>query len=227
MARRLLRQKLDSAGTSATLLLLALMTAIPPMLAAGPARWIALLLIAGALVSRDASNGSLQMILARPISRTDYLLGRFAGALAAYAGFLLFASVTGLALARAFGGNTPDLRGLAGELAAALLDGALVVAVLLFLSTFLPGYGDVVAYFATSVAISAVLSLAQNSGRRTLASAARAAQGNLFPAVPWDAFMDVRRIPLEAVGRWALALVGYFVLAAVVFSRREFAYGHD
>jgi hypothetical protein len=39
--------------------------------------------------------------------------------------------------------------------------------------------------------------------------------------------MDVRRIPLEAVGRWALALVAYFVLAAVVFRRREFAYGHD
>jgi len=227
IARRLLRQKLDSAGTAVALALLALMTALPPMLAAGPSRWIALLLIAGGLVSKDASNGSLQMILARPISRVEYLLGRLAGALGAYAAFLLFATVVGLALGRAFGARPPDPKGLATELAAALLDGALVVATLLFLSTFLPAYGDVVAYFATGVALSTTLGLAQSSGRARLASAARLVQGNIFPSVPWDALADARRLPLEAVGRWALALVSYLVLAAVVFSRREFAYGHD
>lgn len=227
MARRLFRQKLDSAGTAVTLALLALMTALPPILAAGPSRWIALLLIAGGLVSRDVSNGSLQMILARPISRTDYLLGRFVGALGGYAAFLVFAGGLGLVLGRAFGARPPDPKGIANELAAALLDGALVVATLLFLSTFLPGYGDVVAYFATGIAMSTALSLAQNSGRAGLASAVRIAQGNTLPAVPWDALMDTRRLPLEAVGRWAVALVSYFVLAAVVFSRREFAYGHD
>ncbi len=86
MARRLLRQKLGSPAMGIALGVLALLTAIQAALS-DPERALgagifALALIGAGSVSRDASSGALQMILARPIRRTSWRLPALASWLA-------------------------------------------------------------------------------------------------------------------------------------------------
>ncbi|HYR46788.1 MAG TPA: hypothetical protein VER78_07260, partial [Thermoanaerobaculia bacterium] len=89
MVRRFLRQKFGSVGMLIALAVLSIVTALQ-VAATGDASalesgFLALLLLAAGSVSRDASSGALQMILARPIRRVEYLYGRYLGILAAYA----------------------------------------------------------------------------------------------------------------------------------------------
>lgn len=228
MAERFLKQKFESPLVSVTLAVLALLIATPPALSNGAARLVALLLIASGAVSRDASSGALQMILARPISRTEYLGGRLLGVMAAYAIFLSVAAVFALVLSFRFGGTSMLLSAaLPRALLGALLDGLQVAVLLLLLSTLLPSFGDALGYLFLWIAFSAASGFATALGKADLAKAARAVQENLLPEVRWDAVLAGRSIPAEALGRWVLAVTLCFVLAAAVLSRREFAYGQD
>ena len=103
MVRRFLRQKFATAAPSCCWSLLAGCRACssPAPAASGRARrgaYVALLLIASRRpsVSRDASTGALQMILARPIRRTEYLFGRYLGIVVAFAAFSLACVLLGL-----------------------------------------------------------------------------------------------------------------------------------
>jgi ABC-type transport system involved in multi-copper enzyme maturation permease subunit len=228
MIERFLRQKFESPLVVATLAVLALLVATPPALSAGPARLVALLLIASGAVSRDVSSGALQIILARPISRTEYLGGRLLGVMAAYAIFLGAATFFALLLSLRLGGTQALLSAaLPLALLGALLDGLQLAVFLLLLSTFLPSFADAIGYLFLWIAFSAAAGFGTALGREPLAKTARVVQENLLPEVRWDAVLAGRSLPAEALGRWALAVTLCFVLAAVVLSRREFAYGQD
>ena len=62
----------------------------------GGGGYVALIVLAAASVSRDASSGALQMILARPIRRTDYLFGRYLGIVLAFLVFTVASVGIGL-----------------------------------------------------------------------------------------------------------------------------------
>ncbi len=237
MVRRFLRQRFGSPGMAVALAVVALMTAASgafsdPERALGQGIF-AMVLIAAGSVSRDASGGALQMILARPIRRTSYLFGRYLGILAAYAVFL--AASTGLmflfarTLPRLFGGAAVSLslasvgRGAAAAMANALL----FAAILLFFSTFLGGYADALAYFLLSIVLGLLPGLATSLDRPGLRQAAEKIRENVLPEVDWGAVLRGREILSEPTGRYVFAVTAFLVLAAVVFSRREFAYGHD
>lgn len=227
MIERFLRQKFESPLVVVTLAVLALLVATPPALSAGPARLVALLLIASGAVSRDASSGALQIILARPISRTEYLGGRLLGVMAAYATFLAAATIFALLLSLKLGGTAMLSPALPRAFAGALLDGLQVAALLLLFSTLLPSYGDALGYLFLWIAFSTATAIGTGLGNAGMAKAARTVQENLLPDVRWDAVLSGRHVPAEALGRWALAVTVCFALAAVVVSRREFSYGQD
>jgi ABC-type transport system involved in multi-copper enzyme maturation permease subunit len=233
MVRRFLRQKFDNPIMAVLLGILALMASLPPALSEGPARFLALIVLAAGVVSKDASSGALQMILARPISRTDYLYGRYFGILSAYALFLAAAA----ALAVLFSvvvfpllkvhAEPLSAAALARASGVAMLEAVLPAAVLLLFSTFLPGYGDVLGYFLLATLLGTTASLATAAGKPALARVARFAQDNVLPEPAWDSVLRSAN-PLSSVtGRWALAVVTFLVAAALIFRRREFAYGHD
>jgi hypothetical protein len=227
MVERFLRQKFDGPLVLGTLAVLAFLVALPPTLASGPARLIALLLIAGGAVSRDASSGALQMILSRPVTRTGYLAGRLLGVLSAYGVFLAAAAVLAILVSVKVGGTAALLPALPRAFAGALLDGLQVAALLLFFSTFLPAYGDVLGYVFLWITLTAGESFLVALGRDGASKVARAAHENLLPEVRWEAVFGPGKVPVEALGRWVLAVVICFVLAAAILARREFAYGQD
>jgi ABC-type transport system involved in multi-copper enzyme maturation permease subunit len=239
MVRRFLRQKLGSVGVVIALSVLSLLTAFQiivtgsghPLESGG---FVALLILAAASVSKDSSSGALQMILARPIRRAEYLFGRYCGILLGYSIYLAVTAAVALTL-------SPPLdavlgRGSAGALAfedvgrsaaGALLSAALLAAVLLFFSTFLRGYGDILAYFLLSILLGAPDALAGALRKPWLSKLGAIARENVLPQVDWDEVLHGRGVFSPATGQYALALTAYLALAAWVFSRREFSYGQD
>ena len=238
MVRRFLRQKIGSLGTLIALALLSLLTAFQVAVmgatAALESGFLALVILAAGSVSRDARSGALQMILARPIRRTTYLFGRYAGILSAYAAYL--AVTAGLAVAlTAIGRQLSADRGggalAAGELARgaaeAFLSGALFAAILLFFSTFLRGFGDVLAYILLTLALALPAALSGPLHKPWLAELGAVLRDNVLPRVPWQEVLRGESALRPATGQYLLALAAYLYLAALVFSRREFSYGQD
>ncbi len=237
MVRRFLRQRFSSAGVVVALAALVLFTA--PQLASSGGRsgletaTLPLLILAAGCVSRDASSGALQMILCRPLSRADYLLGRYVGILAGFAAFLAAACALAVLFSRALLpaiGRPPApiaFAGLGTQALAAFLGATASAAMILFFSTFLPGYGDVLAF----ILLAPLTALPEVAGQVLhapwLHEAGPILRRNLLPSLDWGAVLRGHDAFGEATGRWALALVAALAAALVVFSRREFAYGHD
>jgi hypothetical protein len=239
MVRRFLRQRFSNAGMIVALSVLCLI-AVPQVIGTGgrAGLWVstpALFILAAGCVARDASGGALQMILSRPIRRSEYLIGRYLGVLAAFGIFLVAAATLAVVFARgvvpAFG--SPPIPIQFGELlvqfAATFLGGMATAAVILLLSTFLPGYGDVLGCFLLILTpLPAVPELAgQALGLPALQRAGEWLRQNLLPSLDWSSVLQGQN-PLGApTGRWVLAVVLYLVAALLVFRRREFAYGQD
>ncbi|MCA1581597.1 MAG: hypothetical protein LC796_09440 [Acidobacteria bacterium] len=232
MIRRYMAQKLGSVGACLSLLLIAILSAM--MLQAGrPGLTVfVLFVLAGGLVSRDASSGALQMILSRPILRVEYLLGRYFGVMIAFAGYLVFTFLLAVGidrLARVAGASSQSSFSAATALARSaeeLPKGALYAAVLLFFSTFLRGFGDVLAFVIGSVILNLVPQLAMGLQKPGIVRFFRAAGANLTPEPEWSRVFHGALLQPPA-GRYALALAGYLLLAIVIFNRREFSYGAD
>jgi ABC-type transport system involved in multi-copper enzyme maturation permease subunit len=234
MIRRFLRQRFGSVGMAIVLVLLSLLMAGPLALSSGlaPSFGVAtfvIFVLAAGIVSRDVAGGAVQMLLARPIRRTDYLFGRYLGLLAALGAILLAATLVGFLLHEAgrlaFGGES-HFRWAAPLSAAAAqwLQGALLGAILLFLSTFLPGFGDLLALIGATIAFAVLAGIPRFP---QLAKASVAVRESLYPSVDWPAVFSGDALLSQDVGRYVLALAAFLLMAAWIFSRREFAYGQD
>jgi ABC-type transport system involved in multi-copper enzyme maturation permease subunit len=234
MARRFLRQKLGSPAMLTALGLLALLCMAPLVASggrslSGPAVF-GLFVIAAASVSRDASSGALQMILARPIRRSDYLIGRLLGIASAFALFLsvtlvlAFVLPTVLPLLAPMPFSLPDA---ARAVGGAFLEGLLVAAVLVFFSTFLPGYADLLGYLLLTLLIQVPGILGQLLQKSSYTRITKVLHDNIQPDVPWAEVLRGENVLRVETGRYGLALTVFVVAALVVFSRREFAYGQD
>lgn len=228
MIRRFLRQKSRNAGTLVVLGLLCLFSALALASsgkAGGPSSGMfALIVLAAAAVSRDASSGALQMILARPIRRTDYLFGRYLGILAAFAAFLVVTGLVALVMKHAWlrsGAPPLTARALLENVGFGALWAAPAAAVLLFFSTFLPGYGDVIAFLTLQMLLSLHTSVAW------LEKVVTALRREILPSVRWDRVFTGDPAALAEAGRAALAAAVFLTAAAFLFSRREFGYGRD
>ena len=190
--------------------------------------------LAAAAVSKDASSGALQMILAQPILRVEYLFGRYFGILLAYAAYLAATAGAALLLSpllgRLFGAENAGKLSpgeLARSAAGSLLSSALFAAVLLFFSTFLRGYGDVLAYFLLSLLLAAPGALSGPLKMPWLSTLGNIARDNILPRVSWNEVLRGKNILAPPTSAFLLAVTAYLTFAAWIFSRREFTYGND
>ncbi len=233
-ARRFLAQKSGSVGIWLALVALALLGSMP-LRAGTPLAFIvtmAVFVLAAGIVARDASSGALQMILARPILRAEYLLGRFFGGVVAVLVFLGATLLVTFLLDRAvaLAGWTGDalpwgeaLRVVAEEVPHAILN----LAILLFFSTFLRGMGDVLAFLLFGLIFSVVPGIAGIMHQPKLASVSNAILQNLAPDGAWRDIFHGGKLLQTGTAQWVLALAVYLLAATLVFNRREFSYGQD
>jgi len=236
MVRRFLRQKFGSVGTLIALGLLALFAALPlnANQGFGPAATLAVLLIAAGSVSRDISSGAIQMILSRPLTRSEYLFGRYFGTLLTYVGFLISSVVIAFLLGRLFLSTSPLAEAPAFSWLAAgrgaveaIFAGALLAAIVLFFSTFLRGWGDVLALVLATILLGSTQALGRQLNKPALVQAGRIASENLYPTPDWSQILAGRDILSVPTSQYFLALTCYLALATLVFDRREFSYGQD
>ncbi len=228
MIRRFLRQKSRSVGTLVILGLFAAASAFSVAASGGQGGlgsggYLVLLVLAAASVSKDASSGALQMVLARPIRRTDYLFGRYLGILCAFAAFTAVSFLLALLVKAAWKPEGPALSPLAllASLGQGTLWAAQIAAVLVFFSTFLPGYGDAFALLGLEVLLSLQTDVAW------IQKAVEVVRRELLPVVRWDRVFEGDPAALAGAGRAVLAATLFLAASAVIFARREFAYGQD
>jgi ABC-type transport system involved in multi-copper enzyme maturation permease subunit len=178
------------------------------------------------LVGQDVSSGTLQLLLARPVTRAEYVVSRWLGAVLIATGLLVAQLVLGVALL-GLRGELPGGKELVLFAGGQVLDIVGTTSVLLLFSTMLPGIGD---FLAVIVA--------------TLTGQALQLGGTLFKAA-WlvRAGVEVGRFvaPALDLGRlfgggpvsW-FEVVSYFstvtlcvALAIVVMTRRELSYATE
>lgn len=228
--RRFLAQKLGSPGTWIALLMLTLLSALLLQSGRPGMTILAVMLLSAGVVSRDAASGALQMILSRPILRFEYLLGRYLGVLAGLAAFLASSFAVAVALDRvnALAGWDASFpwRDALKTSAAEFPRGALDAAILLFFSTFLRGIGDILAYVLCFVILTVVPQIGMALDKPGVVRLFRGAMENLDPEPAWGQVLS-GEVLQPALGRYALALAGYILLATLIFNHREFSYGTD
>ncbi len=229
--RRFLAQKLGGMGTCIAFVLLAVLSALLLQSGRPGMTILVVILLSAGIVSRDARSGALQMILSRPILRVEYLLGRYFGVLTGLAAFLLLSFGLAVALDRVnalagWGPSSFAWRDALETSAAEFPRGALDAAILLFFSTFLRGIGDVLAYVLSFVVMSVAAQIGMSLGKPEIVRIVRGAMDNLAPAPAWGQVLKGGLLQ-PAFSRYALALTGYILLAALVFNRRELSYGTD
>ncbi len=236
-----IRRHLGSIPFIAFLVMISLISAIAGAMG-GPAQmWqgfvnLFVIVIACQLIGPEFSSGTLQLILAKPVTRSAYLLARAAGVVAvAWIGvWIPFAFDAG---GRLLGQNgTMEWSALASSAVNLSLDAFLICALMALFGSFTRSYLNVAIYFGLEIALalsgSAIESVTRDQfpGLHNLASflrrndwisrSVRAAMNNLFPsATPQFS----RQWALMVVTNGAIALL----LACMIFRRREVPYGAD
>jgi ABC-type transport system involved in multi-copper enzyme maturation permease subunit len=224
----LLRQRLTS---PIRLAILALMTLLPPMMVAafptmgmaplGDGYAIALLFAAG-MIGQDVSSGVLQLVLARPVRRWEYVLSRWlaaaSGATVVALGQVLL--TWGILIAR---GSPPGSQDVALLAAGRVLEIFGATAVIAFFSTLIGGIGDLALYVLLNI-LGGMLTLVGQLPRWSLAQwLGREISVLISPRIElaqWVAGSPSWLPVLTYLSNLTLCLV----LAIVVLNKKELSY---
>jgi len=211
--------------------ILALMVLLPPLLgsvvrgiglqALGDAIPLALVLAAG-MIGQDVSSGVLQLILARPVRRSEYVLSRWlsVGFGASIANVLQIALFWGLTAAR---GWAPSAETIASFAAGRELQIFGVAATMALLSSLIGGLGDLALYAMIFVFGGIVTMIGQTRQSAVLHGIGEEIGALLSPKI------DVAQILAGAPSWFAIATYASnitlcLLLAILIVNRKELSY---
>jgi ABC-type transport system involved in multi-copper enzyme maturation permease subunit len=236
-----LRRHFAHLGYIAALLLLIIISATTAAIGAptqAPYEMIGLFaLIAGCqLIGPEFSSGTLQLILSKPVGRSEYLLSRVIGVVLAIwtAIAVMFASD---AIGRVIAGTPIIWRTAAAAALVSALKVLLLCALLALFGSFTRSYVNAGIHIGAQILLSMVfgmLSMMKNavSGEMAVIGAfLRAHPGvlNGLGAINRNLFPDTPAIPFDR--NWNLMMLSNtavaLLFACMVFSRREVPYGAD
>ena len=203
---------------------LLMVTAMPQMgvSALGEAIPIAMLFAVG-MIGQDVSSGVLQLVFARPVRRSEYVISRWLAV--GLAGSAVVAVQAGGAWGvLALRGHSPDAHAMLAFVAARMLQMFGVAAVMALLSSLVAGVADLAVYILINIIAGLGSLAAQAKGWAALARAADLLRAALAPAVELD------RVAAGGPAAW-LTVVAYLstialclALAAEVMNRRQLSY---
>jgi ABC-type transport system involved in multi-copper enzyme maturation permease subunit len=186
---------------------------------------IALILGAG-LIGQETSSGVIQLLLARPVSRAEYVYSRWF-AVGAFAAAVVLVEVTLGASVMALRGVPPPIGATAIVAVEQVLAAFGLLSVLALFSSLLPGVGDVLAWVVANVA-GGVLQMV--GGAMRVPGLVRASEeiGRFLSPT-----LSLHGVYGGGVISW-FQLISYFstvtaclALAILVLNRREFSYATD
>lgn len=184
--------------------------------------WFAFTFAAGA-IGQDVASGTLQLVLARPVTRPEYVVSRWFAA--GLAGTLLAFAQVAIAVAwMALGHAAPA----AGEVAVLAAGNALLAfggaAVIVCLSACLDGLGDVAAWFLGAIALALTGNLAEYKHWPVLARAVTELQGVLEPRVDLAWLFRGGGPSWFELASYASTVTLCLALAIARLNRRELSY---
>ena len=230
-----LRRHLTSAGYLAFIIVVVLIGLFAATFHAPGSMWPSLagllaMITGSSIIGPEFGSGELQLIVSKPISRSEYLLSRVSGV------FLCVAIATLAGLAAEVGGRlvrgeipwSPILTVLAGSLVTSLL----TISILALLGSMTRSYFNAAIYFGTQL----VLSVAQ--GILGMMRMKRTGFGNILRDNLWieRALGSIDQILFASppgsltmvwLLRTAATILAALVLACLIFQRREVPYGTD
>jgi hypothetical protein len=234
-----LRRHVTSVGYGCFIVLAALIATGSALTTGNLSSWqglttLLILIIGSQLIGPEFSAGTLQLVIAKPVNRSAYLLSRVAGVvLAGWAGLWVPFAVS--VVVRMLNHGIDDWTGTLAMPVNRSLAMILICALLVFFGSFTRSYFNVAIYMVTNVGISTVIGIlgmlgqgrdvfgwvgrfiAANPG---IVAALRAIDRNLFPDPPSG--FDVQWAALVLSN----AAVAIFC-ACLLFNRREVPYGAD
>ena len=175
------------------------------------------------MIGGDASSGVFQLLFARPVTRFQYLISRW---LAVGLGAAALNAVQVVLAAMILSSNNalegwPVVARFIGEQS---LEAIAVAAVIACFSSVLPGIGDVVAIFASSLVLGASR-LFLRSDRASLVIGE--IERTLSPDVSFDAMFPGGSPAWSPIVTLATTIVLGLTIAAIMLDRREISYASD
>jgi len=222
------RQRLAS-PVRVTILALAV---LGPALLAGNVRGIGLaplgdayplaLLFAVGMIGQDVSSGVLQLVLARPVTRAEYVIHRWLGAaIAASAASLVQIGLTWAMMAAH--GDSPGAATIGGFAAMRELQIFGVTATMALFSSLMNGVADLALYAMVFLSGGVLGTIGQLRHSQVLIRAGEEIVALVSPKVDVAAFASAAP-PWQALAMWGSNLTLCLVLAIVVMNRKELSY---
>ncbi len=192
---------------------------LAPLQVVGP---LAFILGAG-LIGQDVSAGTLQLLLARPVSRAEYVVSRWLAVGLAVACLVAAQIAIGSAIL-AIRGEMPPARDIALVAGTQILSGIGNVSVLLLLSTFLPGIGDAFGVIVLGIAGGTVQLAGALFSWAWLARAGLELQRFAGPALDLAQVFGGGPVPWFDVASYFSTVTLCLALAIVILHRKELSY---
>lgn len=182
--------------------------------------WPVLVLGAG-VIGRDLSSGVLQLILARPVSRPEYVFSRWLGLAAASFTVCLVAWALVVPFSLATGGATiPEALRLLSEY---LLSTLALSAVVTGLSTLAPGFSDLALLLLGYLSGGGMQLVGQFKHIDALARLGTEVQQTLLPQFAWKAVTE-GSFHVYPLITWASTILLFLWLGIFTLNRRELSY---
>ena len=225
----LLRQRLSSPlralflGVVALVCIVAVVVtrSLTPFSQLGPT--LAVVFAAG-LIGQEMSSGTLQLALARPLTRRRYVLSRWLGAVAGVAA--VAALLLGLALMLLMrSGQVPAFTMIAAAFAQVVLDGAATAAVLAAFSSMVGGLGDLAILLLLYTLLPLLDQVAPHLGWAAVARLIAILQPIVAPHFALGFLAGAGEVSWAGLANAMGVLLLGLGLAIAVLNRRELSYG--
>ncbi|TPW04775.1 MAG: hypothetical protein FD129_2853 [bacterium] len=183
----------------------------------------AFMVLGAGVIGRDLSSGVLQLILARPVTRQEYVLSRWAALGSACFGVGFVGWLIVLPLSISSGGMPVD------EALLRLVDIAVTAygfaAVLTGLSALLPGFGDLAILLGGTIAAGTISFLGATLNHPEIRRIGIEISATLFPAFESGRLFHDGTFHYYPLVSWASTLFLGLLLAVYAMNHREFSYG--
>ncbi|HEY3214975.1 MAG TPA: hypothetical protein VGK93_00640 [Candidatus Eisenbacteria bacterium] len=188
----------------------------------GDAVGLVLVLGVGA-IGQDVSSGVLQLLFARPVRRSEYVVSRWLaiGIGASALTLVQVAMAWGILAGRGAPQTPPEVALFA---AGRILETFGVAAVIVLLSSLIAGYGDLAIYVLATLAAGMIGMVGQFQSAPQLVRAGEELHGFLVPRIDLARVLSMTSPPWFEITSWLSTVTLCLALAIVVTNRKEFSY---
>jgi len=182
------------------------------------------LVMGSGLIGTDAASGVLQLVLARPVTRAAYVVGRWLAAAALVGGIALLQTLL-VAISMAVHGHWPGWPPLLLAVTAQASIALGIPAVLIAFSAWMPGLGDMRVWVLGWLLGAVVHLVGQAKELPWLNRSGTEIQQFLYPRLEPEALADLLVAPWNPLVAWASTVAISLAVAIVVLNRKELSYG--